>query len=249
MNNDIDYILAEGIKQQEKGVHILDVNVGMPGIDEVKMLENTVLELQSVSDLPLQIDTSDINAMEAALRRYNGKAMINSVNGKEESMEAVFPLMKKYGGAAVALTLDENGIPETASGRFEIAKKILKAAESYGISKKNIIFDTLAMTISADSSAAIVTLEALERIRKELGCHTSLGISNVSFGLPNRDAVNSTFFALALSKGLSAAIMNPYSADMMKVYYSYKALAGLDENCGEYIAAAESLPLQPNRRC
>ncbi|MGI6744009.1 MAG: homocysteine S-methyltransferase family protein [Eubacteriales bacterium] len=240
LNNDIDYILAEGIKQQEKGVHILDVNVGMPGIDEVKMLENTVLELQSVSDLPLQIDTSDINAMEAALRRYNGKAMINSVNGKEESMEAVFPLMKKYGGAAVALTLDENGIPETASGRFEIAKKILKAAESYGISKKNIIFDTLAMTISADSSAAIVTLEALERIRKELGCHTSLGISNVSFGLPNRDAVNSTFFALALSKGLSAAIMNPYSADMMKVYYSYKALAGLDENCGEYIAAAES---------
>lgn len=240
LDNDIDYILAEGIKQQEKGVHILDVNVGMPGIDEVKMLENTILELQSVSDLPLQIDTSNINAMEAALRRYNGKAMINSVNGKEESMEAVFPLMKKYGGVAVALTLDDNGIPDTASGRFEIAEKILKTAESYGISKKDIIFDTLAMTISAESSAATVTLEALERIRKELGCHTSLGISNVSFGLPNRDAVNSTFFALALSKGLSAAIMNPYSADMMKVYYSYKALAGLDENCGEYIAAAES---------
>lgn len=240
LNNDMDYILAEGIKQQEKGVHILDVNVGMPGIDEVKMLENTVLELQSVCDLPLQTDTSNINAMEAALRRYNGKAMINSVNGKEESIKAVFPLMKKYGGVAVALTLDDNGIPDTVSGRVDIAKKILIAAESYGISKKDIIFDTLAMTISADSSAATVTLEALERIRKELGCHTSLGISNVSFGLPNRDAVNSTFFALALSKGLSAAIMNPYSADMMKVYYSYNALAGLDENCGEYIAAAES---------
>ena len=240
IENDIDYILTEGVNQQEKGVQILDVNVGLPDIDEVKMLESSVLELQAVIDLPLQIDTSDIKAMENALRRYNGKAMINSVNGKVESMEAVFPLVKKYGGLVVALTLDENGIPETAEGRVKIAEKILATAKKFGISKKDIIFDTLAMTISADNNAAKVTLEALKIIKNILGCHTSLGVSNVSFGLPNRDAVNGIFFALALENGLSAAIMNPYSADMMKTYYSYNALKGLDENCSEYIGAADS---------
>lgn len=240
IENDMDYILSEGVNQQEKGVHILDVNVGLPDIDEVQMLKNAVCELQAVSDLPLQIDTSDISAMETALRRYNGKAMINSVNGKKESMEAIFPLVKKYGGLVVALTLDENGIPATSDGRVEIAQKILDTAEKYGIDKKDIIFDTLAMTISADNKAAIATLEALKRIRNELGCHTSLGVSNVSFGLPNRDAVNGIFFALALENGLSAAIMNPYSVDMMKTYYAYKALKGLDENCAEYIANADS---------
>ena len=240
IENDIDYILTEGVNQQEKGVQILDVNVGLPDIDEVKMLERSVLDLQAVIDLPLQIDTSDIKAMENALRRYNGKAMINSVNGKVESMEAVFPLVKKYGGLVVALTLDENGIPETAEGRVKIAEKILATAKKFGISKKDIIFDTLAMTISADNNAAKVTLEALKIIKNILGCHTSLGVSNVSFGLPNRDAVNGIFFALALENGLSAAIMNPYSADMMKTYYSYNALKGLDENCSEYIGAADS---------
>ena len=240
LNNDMDYILSEGIKQQEKGVDILDVNVGIPEIDEVKMLENTVLELQSVTDLPLQIDTSNIDAMEMALRKYNGKAMINSVNGKEESMKAIFPLVKKYGGLVVALTLDENGIPETSSKRVEIAKKILNTAKTYGISKKDIIFDPLAMTISADNLAAKVTLDALYKIKNELGCHTSLGISNVSFGLPNRDVVNSTFFALSLAKGLSAAIMNPFSNEMMKVYYSYNALSGFDANCEKYIANADT---------
>ena len=240
LNNDMDYILSEGIKQQEKGVDILDVNVGIPEIDEVKMLENTVLELQSVTDLPLQIDTSNIDAMEIALRKYNGKAMVNSVNGKEESMKAIFPLVKKYGGLVVALTLDENGIPETSSKRVEIAKKILNTAKTYGISKKDIIFDPLAMTISADNLAAKVTLDALYQIKNELGCHTSLGISNVSFGLPNRDVVNSTFFALSLAKGLSAAIMNPFSNEMMKVYYSYNALSGFDANCEKYIANADS---------
>lgn len=239
IENDIEYILTEGVNQQEKGVHILDVNVGLPDIDEVKMLESAVLELQAVVDLPLQIDTSDIKAMENALRRYNGKAMINSVNGKVESMEAVFPLVKKYGGLVVALTLDENGIPQTAEGRVMIAEKILATAKKFGISKKDIIFDTLAMTISADNNAAKVTLEALKIIKNKLGCHTSLGVSNVSFGLPNRDAVNGIFFALALENGLSAAIMNPYSADMMKTYYSYNALNGLDENCSEYIGAAD----------
>lgn len=237
--NDMDYILSEGVAQQEKGVHILDVNVGLPEIDEVKMLETAVCELQAILDLPLQIDTADIKAMEAALRRYNGKAMINSVNGKEESMEAVFPLVKKYGGLVVALTLDEDGIPTTAEGRVKIAEKILKTAAEYGIDKKDIIFDTLAMTISADNQAAVATLRALKTIKQELGCHTSLGVSNVSFGLPNRDAVNGTFFALALENGLSAAIMNPHSADMMKTYYTYKALKGMDENCAAYIEAAE----------
>lgn len=239
VENDIDYILTEGVNQQEKGVHILDVNVGIPDIDEVSMLKNAVCELQAIIDLPLQIDTSNIEAMEAALRKYNGKAMINSVNGKAESMEAIFPLVKKYGGLVVALTLDENGIPETAEGRVAIAKKILATAGQYGIEKKDIVFDTLAMTISADNKAAMATLGALNTIKNEFGCHTSLGVSNVSFGLPNRDAVNGIFFALALENGLSAAIMNPYSIDMMKTYYAYKALKGLDENCADYIGAAD----------
>ncbi len=240
IENDMDYILSEGVSQQEKGVHILDVNVGLPDIDEVEILTNAVCDLQAIIDLPLQIDTSDISAMESALRRYNGKAMINSVNGKKESIEAVFPLVKKYGGLVVALTLDENGIPDTADGRVAIAEKILAAAARYGISQKDIIFDTLAMTISADNRAALATLSALKTIKSTLGCHTSLGVSNVSFGLPNRDAVNGTFFAIALENGLSAAIMNPYSADMMKTYYTYMALKGFDENCAAYIGAAES---------
>lgn len=246
LENDMDHILAEGVKQQEKRVHILDVNVGLPGIDEVTVLKNAVCELQAVIDLPLQIDTADIRAMEAALRRYNGKAMINSVNGKEESMEAVFPLVKKYGGVVVALTLDENGIPATADGRVEIAEKILRRAAAYGIGKNDIVFDTLTMTVSADNTAALTTLEALRRIKNGLGCHTSLGVSNVSFGLPCRDAVNSVFFAMALENGLSAAIMNPYSADMMKTYYTYNALSGLDENCAAYIGASDSFAAVPS---
>jgi len=239
LENDISYILSEGVKQQEKGVDILDVNVGLPEINEALMLKTAVCELQAVTDLPLQIDTSDIAAMEQALRRYNGKAMINSVNGKRASIDSVFKLVKKYGGVVVALTLDENGIPATAEERFEIAKKILIAANEYGIDKKDIVFDPLALTISADNNAGAVTLKAVSKIKNELGCHTSLGVSNISFGLPNRDAINGTFFALALENGLSAAIMNPYSADMMKTYYTYNALKGLDENCNEYIASAE----------
>ena len=239
---DIDYILKEGIAQEEKGAHILDVNVGLPEIDEAQMLRRVVCELQAVSSLPLQIDTSDAFAMEAALRRYNGKAMINSVNGKLESMSSVFPLVKKYGGLVVALTLDENGIPETADGRVEIAKRILCEAEKYGISKKDIIFDPLALTVSADDNAAVQTLRAIQMITDELGCLTSLGVSNVSFGLPAREIVTSTFFTMALTKGLSAAIMNPYSLDMQKAYYSFLALSGLDANCGRYIEFASAIP-------
>ena len=232
---DMDYILNEALRQQELGVQVLDINVGLPEIDEKAMLTAAVREVQAIIDLPLQIDTADAAAMEAALRRYNGKAMVNSVNGKAESMDAVFPLVKKYGGVVVALTLDESGIPATAEGRVAIAEKILRRAAEYGIDKKDIIFDTLAMTVSAEPTAAVTTLGALEKIRRDLGCCTSLGISNVSFGLPQRDAVNAAFFAAALERGLSAAIMNPYSADMMKTYYAHRALHGLDENCADYI--------------
>ena len=236
---DMNYILGEAIREEEAGVHILDVNVGLPEIDEAAMLSRTVTELQAVTDLPLCIDTADAAAMEAALRRYNGKPLVNSVCGKKASLDAVLPLVKKYGGAVIALTLDEDGIPETAEGRIAIAERILAAAEAYGIPKKNVIFDTLALTVSADAKAARTTLAALSAIRHGLGCHTSLGVSNISFGLPVRDAINATFFAMALTSGLSAAIMNPHSADMMKTYYAYRALAALDENCADYIAAAE----------
>lgn len=238
LSGDMNYILGEAVREEEAGVQILDVNVGLPEINEAEMLERTVTELQAVTALPLCIDTADPAAMEAALRRYNGKPLVNSVNGKKESLDRVLPLVKKYGGAVIALTLDEGGIPETAEARIAIARRILAAAESYGIAKKDVIFDTLALTVSADAQAAKTTLTSLSAIRHGLGCHTSLGVSNISFGLPVRDAVNATFFAMALASGLSAAIMNPHSADMMKTYYAFRALSALDENCAEYIAAA-----------
>ena len=240
--NDMDYILSEGLAQQEKGAHVLDVNAGLPEIDEPAILCEMVCALQAIIDLPLQIDTTDPAAMERALRRYNGKAMVNSVNGKAESMNAVFPLVKKYGGLVVALTLDEDGIPETAAGRVAIAERILKTAAEYGISKKDIVFDTLAMTVSAAPDAAKVTLDALREIRTRLGCHTSLGVSNVSFGLPSRDIINGVFFAQALENGLSAAIMNPHSPEMMKTYHAFRALRGMDENFADYLAFCDRLP-------
>lgn len=237
VENDIAYILTEAVKQQECGVQLLDVNVGLPEIDEAATLKSIVAELQTVTDLPLQIDSSNPLAMEAALRCYNGKAMINSVNGKAESMKAVFPLVKKYGGVVVALTLDENGIPQTARERVDIARHILKTAEEYGIDKKDIVFDPLAMTISADANAARTALHSIKLIGDELNAHTVLGVSNVSYGLPCRSAVNGTFLALAFENGLSAAIVNPFSADIMKAYYSYNALKGLDKSCEKYINA------------
>lgn len=242
---DTDYILSEGIRQEEAGVHILDVNVGLPEINEKEMLCNVVCQLQAILNLPLQIDTADPIAMEAALRRYNGKAMINSVNGKAETMEAVFPLVKKYGGLVVALTLDESGIPATAQERLEIAKHILAEAERQGISRKDIVFDPLALTVSADSRAALETLEAVRLIRETLGCHTILGVSNVSFGLPQREILNGSFFSLALAKGLSAAIINPHSEKIQEAYHSYCTLMGLDENCTGYIAFAQNTPEIP----
>ncbi len=242
---DMGYLLQEGLRQQEMGAHILDVNVGLPEIDEASMLERTVCELQAVLPLPLQIDTSDPLAMERAMRLYNGKPMVNSVNGKQESMDAVFPLVRKYGGVVVALTLDERGIPQDAQGRVDIARRILQEAEKYGISRKDLVFDTLTMTISSEPQAGNVTLEAMERIRRELGCHTSLGVSNVSFGLPCREVLNGAFFSLALARGLSAAILNPHSLEMRKAYFAFRALTGRDENCLTYLQQAPLLAAAP----
>ena len=236
--NDMDYLIKEAIGQEESGADMLDVNVGLPEINEADLLERAVKEIQAITSLPLQIDTSNVKALEKALRAYNGKALINSVNGKMESMEAVFPLVKKYGGVVIALTLDENGIPVTGKERYKIAKKIVEKAEEYGIDKKEIIVDPLCLTVSSDKNAPSVTLEAIKLIKENLGVKVSLGISNVSFGLPKRDFVTSTFFALALQNGLDAVIMNPYSSEMMKIYRSYNALMGIDEACKEYIEFA-----------
>jgi len=241
-DGDMAYILNEAIVQEERGAEVLDVNVGTPGIDEAEMLCRAVEELQAITDLPLQLDTADPQAMERALRRYNGKAMINSVNGKQEVMDAVFPLVKKYGGALVALTLDEEGIPQTAEGRFAIAERILTEAEKYGIARKDILFDPLTMTVSADPSAARVTLDALRMIREKTGCGTVLGVSNVSFGLPAREVLGSIFLTMALHTGLSAAIMNPLSDAMTGAMISYRTLTERDANCGEYIRFADTLP-------
>lgn len=237
-DRDMDYILREGISQKDCGAHILDVNVGLPEIDEVEMLKSAVYELQSVLPTPLQLDSSDAVAMEQALRIYNGKPLINSTNGKEKSMHEIFPLAKKYGGVVVCLCLDENGIPETADGRIKVAKKIINTAAEYGIDKKDLIVDALAMTISTDTQNAIETLKAVDYIKHTLGVNTVLGVSNISFGLPNREAVNTAFYTLCLKAGLSAGIINPKSQSMMNAYYSYNALAGLDENCTEYIESA-----------
>jgi len=238
IDGDIDYIIREGISQKECGAHILDVNVGLPEIDEPKMLKDAVCALQAVLSLPLQIDSSDYEAMEQALRIYNGKPMINSVNAKAESMAKVFPLAKKYGGVVVCLCLDESGIPETAEGRIALAEKMINEAEKYGIDKKNLVIDALTMTVSTNSQNAVETLKVVDYCKNTLGVHTVLGVSNISFGLPNRELVNSTFFVQALQKGLSGGIINPKSASMMNAYYSYNALAGLDESCKEYIASA-----------
>ncbi len=233
--NDIEYIIKEGLKQTDAGAHILDVNVGLPEIDEAEMMGTAVKSLQSVIAAPLQIDTSNTAALERALRIYNGKPMINSVNGKAENMEAVFPLAKKYGGVVVCLCLDESGIPQTAQGRIKIAEKIIHTAANYGIDKKDLIVDALTMTISTDSSNGTETLKAVEYIRRTLGVNTVLGVSNISFGLPKRDAINTAFFTLALQSGLSAGIINPNSQSMMNAYYAFNALNGLDRNCTEYI--------------
>lgn len=233
-DNNMEYILEEGVKQADAGADILDVNVGLPEIDEVAMMKQTVYELQGILPLPLQIDTTNAEAMEAAMRIYNGKPMINSVNGKEEVMKEIFPLVRKYGGVVVGLTLDEAGIPTTAGGRLAIAEKIYRTAESYGIERKNIVIDALTMTMSTDDTSAGTTLEVVKKI-KEQGGRTVLGVSNISFGLPHREILNAAFFSMAMSVGLSAGIINPNVASMRQAYDTYCVLGGFDSQCMNYI--------------
>lgn len=234
------FILNEGLRQVDAGVHVLDVNAGLPEIDEADALCNVVFGLQSITDAPLQIDTSDPTALERAMRIYNGKPLVNSVQGTKESMDAVFPLVKRYGGAVIALTIGENGIPDTAKGRCEVVGTIISEAAKYGIDKSDIIVDPLTMTVSSDPHSAEVTLDAVKLIKETYGVCTSLGVSNISFGLPERDRINSAFFTMALQAGLDAAIMNPFSELMMNSYFSYNALSAKDENFTDYITFAES---------
>lgn len=244
-DHDMDYILKEAIMQQDNGAHILDVNVGLPDIDETAVMKETVTEIQGIVNTPLQIDTVDMKALETAMRIYNGKPMVNSVSGKRESMDAVFPLIQKYGGVVVGLTLDENGIPETADGRVEIAERIIEEARKYGIDKKDIVIDVLCMTISSEPDGAKVTLEALRKVRERFGVQTVLGVSNISFGLPSRPVINAHFYALAMQSGLTAGIINPSSEAMMKAYHSYCALMGYDLNCEQFIGYCNSKQESP----
>ena len=236
-DHDIDYILSQGLEQEDAGADILDVNVGLPEIDEPALMKEVVTKLQGVTGLPLQLDTTDVVALEQGLRYYNGKAMINSVNGKKEVIESVMPLVKKYGGVLVGLALDEDGIPETADGRIKVAEKIYEAADRYGIPRKDIVIDGLCMTISSDSSSAVTTLETLRRIRDEYHGHSILGVSNISFGLPQRQVINSYFLTMAMQMGLSFAIMNPNNEQMMAAYRSFLALSDMDPQCMGFIEA------------
>ena len=235
-DNNIDYIISEGLRQEDAGAHILDVNVGLPEIDEPAMMETVVKRLQAITSLPLQLDSSDPKALERAMRIYNGKPVINSVNGKDETIKAVMPLIAKYGGVLVGLCLDQE-IPETADGRIRIAEKILKAAEEYGIDKKDILIDGLCMTISSNESSALATLETVRRCRDELGVNTVLGVSNISFGLPQRSLVNAYFLSMAMQNGLGAAIINPLNDTIMASYRSANALLAKDPHCSDYISA------------
>ena len=238
---DMAYILREAVAQVDAGSHILDVNAGVPGIDEASTLEATIEAIQSVVNVPLQIDTADPIAMERAMRRYNGKCLVNSVNGKAEVMEKVFPLVAKYGGVVVALTLDENGIPSTAEGRVEIARKIIAKGAEYGLTKDDFIVDVLCLAVSADNTSANVILEAMKSVRELLGVRTALGVSNISFGLPSRTSLNAAFYTLTLNAGLSAAIINPLSLPMISAYRAYRALTGRDSDCSKWIAFSENL--------
>lgn len=232
---DVAYVLREAVSQSDAGAHVLDVNVGVPGLDEPAVLDATVQAVQSVTDLPLQIDTSDAKALERALRHYNGKALINSVNGKKESMDAVLPLVAKYGGVVVALTLDESGIPPTAEGRIAIARRILNRGAEYGLHPSDFIIDVLCLAISAEAESANTILKALRIVHDELGCRTCLGVSNISFGLPARPLLNASFYTMALANGLSAGIINPLSTDMMTAYRAFRALTGKDHSCEGWI--------------
>ncbi len=243
--NNMGYILDEALSQMENSADILDVNVGLPEIDEKETMLSAIKTIQASVNLPLQIDSSTPEVIEAALRIYNGKPLINSVNGKPEIMEKIFPAVKKYGGVVVGLCIDKDGIPKTAEGRLKIAEKIIKTAEEYGIARKNIIIDTLTLTVSAQQEESRETLRALSLVRDKLKVKTVLGVSNISFGLPNRGLVNTTFLALALQSGLNACIINPLSKPMIDTILAYNILYGIDKGCTEYIASQSGQTQSP----
>ena len=234
---DVDYMLGQALEQTEAGADILDVNVGLPEIDEAEMMVRTVKALQGVTEAPLQLDSTDPKVLEGALRVYCGKAIVNSVNGEEAVLDAILPLVKKYGAAVVGLTLDEGGIPKTVQARMDIAKRILDKAMSYGIRKEDVYIDCLTLTVSAEPEGAVQTLEALRRVKTELGLKTVLGVSNISFGLPARPLVNQNFLTMAMSAGLDLPILNPNVESMMAAVRCYHLLTNVDENAREFIAA------------
>lgn len=235
LDEDFDYILSQAIEQIDAGADILDVNVGVPSLDDVKMLPLVIKKLQSITGLPLQIDSGNPEAIEAALRVYNGKAIVNSVNGEEKVMENILPLVKKYGAAVVGLTLDENGIPNKAEDRFAIAKRILERALEYGIPRENVIIDCLTLTASAQQKEVVETLKAVRMVKEQLRLKTALGVSNISFGLPLRPIINRTFLTMAMECGLDLPIINPNSEDMMASIFAFHVLHNIDENATAFI--------------
>lgn len=239
-NHDMDYILNQAIEQMNAGAEILDVNVGLPGIDEKQMMIEAIKSIQGICELPLQIDSTIPEVIEAGLRVYSGKAIINSVNGEEKSLNTILPIVKKYGASVIGLTLDENGIPVSAEERFRIAEKIMNKAIEYGIPKENVIIDCLTLTASAEQSGVIETLKAVKMVKEQLGLKTVLGVSNISFGLPNRERVNHTFLALALENGLDLPIINPNISSMSGTVRAFKLLKSIDKNSVEYIKAYNS---------
>ncbi len=233
--HDLDYIMRQAVEQCDGGAEILDVNVGLPDIDEKEMMLAAIDAIQSVSDAPLQIDTTELDVLEAALRVVSGKPIVNSVNGEDEKLDTVLPLVKKYGAAVIGLTLDKDGIPKTAEKRFEIAEKILKRAEFYGIPKRDVYIDCLTLTASAEQEGAVETLKAIRMVKERLGLKCVLGVSNISFGLPNRELVNSTFLTMAMQSGLDLPIMNPNSAVMTGAVSAFRLLSGYDKSGSDYI--------------
>lgn len=240
---DMDYVCQLALEQIDKGAQVLDVNVGVPGIDEPALLEKAMRTLQSITPLPLQIDTSDLKAMERALRLYNGRPLLNSVNGKTSSLSSVLPLAKKYGAMLVGLCLDDDGIAESLEGRLKSARRVIDGAKKAGLSEKALLLDPLAMTISTGGQNTQIALSIIAALKKA-GLKTVMGVSNISFGLPHRDAVNSAFFASAMQLGLSAGIINPNSAPMMETYLAYGALSGYDTSCKAYVSYFADLPTE-----
>lgn len=248
INDDMDYILKQAIEQVEAGAHLLDVNVGLPEIDENSMMIKVVKEIQSIIDVPLQIDSSYPEVIESGLRYYNGKAIVNSVNGEDEVLDRILPIVKKYGASVVGLTLDKRGIPSTCEERFKLAEKIVNRASEYGISRENVFIDCLVLTASAQQAEVQETLKAVRMVKEKLGVKTLLGVSNISFGLPCRQIINETFLALALANGLDLPIMNPNSTGMMDVINAYNVLYNYDKGSENYISNYADITLKEEKR-